>query len=579
MSRSAVNSVALALALAAGLKCQTSVPGNVLSDTERKIDDLRQVSAELKTAVKTFYTHLDQAVEQFDRGYRTGTGESVQGADTDLNGVPADVSWSAIQRLFSFRMMATRYSRSPPAPVADLEHIQQLIVETRKRVDASDTLLRRLLVVSAADFDPQTDAAMKVRHDQLLKARAAAEDAARRAILSLPLDQADESATEETAGKAWDLLGRGSPAQNGSGSDVIGQTPPRIPIRFERRRRVTLISEPSFRMALTDSGVEDGEGRHIFYQEEWVQRGQSVIRYRCRVAVDTLTGEHVLLKRYPARELQGALADLYRHRDRDYLWYLEPADTTEPTRDQIESALVEVVDARGPVRAAARDFNKRIREALAYEDALHAAANKPLVDAGLPEGLRQTLFAIRAHLARVASVIDAESHVRGVISQAETAVRDLEPLAAWANRTDMPGASGVLSPKDWAQLLNLSDQAISSLRNTEAEALAGLPPDSSQAEQQFPALDRNVIIRMRRGQSKNPHDPFVQCRQEVWRLETGPLGTRNVARVVSLILIDPRSGDQTRIGGGTRYYKVSPGELLEEIFDEFAADEVSAGPS
>lgn len=60
-------------------------------------------------------------------------------------------------------------------------------------------------------------------------------------------------------------------------------------------------------------------------------------------------------------------------------------------------------------------------------------------------------------------------------------------------------------------------------------------------------------------------------------MEIGPLGTREVRRAVSLILIDPKSGNQTRVGGATRYYKVSDGDLLEEIFDEYAADEVRIG--
>jgi hypothetical protein len=52
---------------------------------------------------------------------------------------------------------------------------------------------------------------------------------------------------------------------------------------------------------------------------------------------------------------------------------------------------------------------------------------------------------------------------------------------------------------------------------------------------------------------------------------------REVLRTVNLILIDPRTGDQTRVGSGTRYYKASPEDLLEEIYDEYAADEVTLG--
>jgi hypothetical protein len=142
-------------------------------------------------------------------------------------------------------------------------------------------------------------------------------------------------------------------------------------------------------------------------------------------------------------------------------------------------------------------------------------------------------------------------------------------LAAWANRK---------SGADWVQLLDRSDWEIDSTRNAETEALRTLPPDSARAEDQFPALDKNVIIRIRNPHSKNPGDKTVRCLQEVWRMETGPIGTREVSRIVSLILVDPRTGNQTRVGGASKIYKASPEDILEEIFDEYAADEVSLGP-
>ena len=83
-----------------------------------------------------------------------------------------------------------------------------------------------------------------------------------------------------------------------------------------------------------------------------------------------------------------------------------------------------------------------------------------------------------------------------------------------------------------------------------------------------------MIVRIRRASSRNG---AVKCLQEIWRMESGMLGYREVSRTVSLILIDPRTGNQTRVGGATRYYKASAGDVLEEIFDEYAADEVSLG--
>jgi hypothetical protein len=589
MSHTAVNSIALTLILTASLMGQNSAPPTAQSDADKAIDGFRQVSRDLNDSVKAFYKHLDLAIARHDHGYKTENGRPVQGADVDLIGGPPDVTWAAIQKFVSFRMLAARREGKPvlDQAVVDLERIEQLILETRQRVEASTPILRQLLIVSVADFDQRKDAVMKPKHDQLLKARVVAEEAAKRAMLALPIEQPAAGAPEDTADKAWDQLGRLFPRQSVSVPGVAEekekvditsksptQTTPAVPILFERRKRVTLVNEISYRMALTDSGIEDNQGRHIFYQEEWVQRGQSVIRFRWRVAVETATGQHILLKRYPPRELTGDLEALYGHRDRDYVWYLEPPDdSTEPTRDQLDSALAEVARNREAVRAAAQTFKNGIGEALAQQDRLNASVKEPPVDSGLAEGMRQRLYAIRAHLAHVPAVLESESAVREAISQAESSVRELEPLAAWSNRI-----SNV--PPDWAQLLDRSDWEIDSVRNAETEALRALPPDSSRAEEQFPALDKNVIIRMRRLRSKNPgdgSDTSVHCLQEIWRMETRLNGTREVRRVVSLVLIDPRTGNQTRAGGATRYYKVSDGDILEEIFDENAADEVSLG--
>ena len=541
MLKTPVISVVATLALAVGLMGQTPVRPNS-SDPDQAIEGLRQVTRELNESLKSFYAHLEETMARWDRGYRAGNGRLVQSADVDLNSGPAYLMWVAARRFATFRMLASRNEHYQPAPAVDLDHIQQLLVETRKRVDASTKILRRLLVVSVVDFDPRKDALTKARRDQLHKARNGAEEAARQALLALPIDQPETDSQEETAQKAWDRLGHGLPA----GNEKPEWIPPRvpidssqgdahpgdslqsvtaIPIRLDHRKRVLLINEPSYRMAMTDSGIEDDRGRHIFYQEEWVQRGPSVLRFRWRVAVETATGEHVLLKRYPPLELHGSLEDLYKRRDRDYLWYLEPDDdSTEPARDEVESALAEVARSRDAIRAAAQDFNAKIRQALAQQDRMHTAMNEPLVDSGLPDGMRQTLFAIRAHLARVPAVFDSEANVRLSVVKAEMAVRDLEPLAAWSN--------GPSRSSDWAQLLERSDREIDSTRAAETETLITLPPDSSRGEDSFPAIERNVIVRIRRAPSR-ARDTAVRCLQEIWRMESGMTGTREVRRSVS----------------------------------------------
>jgi hypothetical protein len=439
-------------------------------------------------------------------------------------------------------MLAARGEKYQAVAAADLEHLQDLIEQARKQVDAGTSILRRLLVVSAAEMDRNKDAAVKARRDRLLKAREAAEEAAKQALLAFPLDQPKAYAQDETAQRAWDHL---------------------RPLRFQRRKRVTLINETSFRLAVTDAGFEDNQRRHIFYQEEWAQRGPTVIRLRWRVAVETATGQHVLLKRYSPLELHGDLEDLYNHRDRDYLWYLEPPEgSAEPTRDQMESARAGIARAREAILSAERSFRAAICDALSQQDRLHASAKEPTVDGELTDAMRQRLLAIRAHLARVPAILQLENQVCGAISRAELAVSALEPLAALSNRSAL---SNNLERNDWE---------IDLLRNAETEALKTLPLDTSQNEDSFPAMQRNMIVRIRRAPSRNT---AVKCLEEIWRMQTGMLGYREVTRTVSLILIDPQTGIQTRAGSATKYYKASPEDALEEIYDEYASDEVSLG--
>ena len=578
-----LSSVTLILTLTGGLMGQTLAPYPGLADADQAAEGLRQVSRELTVSLKSFYRHLDDTLSRHDRGYqlddahRSDNRAQIQGADVDLTIGPADLMFAAIRKLATFRMLVARNARFQPAPAVDLDHIQKLLEESRQRVDASTSILRSLLLVPAAELDWTRVAAVKAARDRLLQARAAAEDTARQALLALPIEQPETNSQEETAQRAWDYLNRRlqAPKEKSGKSEIASalqpaafqQRIPAIPVRFERRKRITLINEASYRMAITDSGIEDPAGRHIFYQEEWVQRGMSVLRFRWRVAVETITGEHILLKRYPALELHGGLEDLYSHGDRDYLWYIEPPDDSpEPALSQIEFALSEVARSRETIRAAAQDFKAGIREALARQDQLHAAAGEPATDSGLPDGMRQTLFAIRAHLAGVLAILQLENNVRQAISRAGAAVRNLEPLAAWSNRPAV----------DSDRLLDRSDREIDSVRTAETEALALLPQDTSAGEARFPALAKNVIVRIRRTHSRNPQDQSVRCLQELWWMEGG-LGTREVRRTVNLILIEPRTGNQTRVGAGMTSYKASPEDLLEEIFDEYAADEVSLG--
>jgi hypothetical protein len=460
-----------------------------------------------------------------------------------------------------------------PAALNDLRRIQDSIAEARRRVDVSAAVLRRQMVIPVAELNASKDAVAKAKreHVAFLKAREAVEAAAVQALGALPIDQSEASPQSERAQRVWNRLGRGVPARVSRPSP---QPAPPIPIRFEPRKRVTLVREEYYRIAIADSGVEDDRGRHIFYQEEWVQRSNSVIRYRWRVAVETATGEHVLVRRYPPLVLHASLDDVYDRNDRDYLWSLEPpSGSREPARGDVESVLADMARSRDAIGVTVRDFRAAIREALAEQDRLQRDRRQPVVDSGLPDPLRQTLFALRAHMARVPTVLDAEDNVRQAIGRAERTIRNLEPLAAWANKEDI----GTLQRMDWAQLLDRSDSEIDLMRNAEAEAWAALPPDVINTGNSFPALEKNTIVRIRGMRSKNTRDGAVGYLEEVWRMESGATGTREVRRMVSLILIDPRTGNQTRESSGTVTYKVHADDVLQSIFDEYASDEVSLG--
>ena len=553
----------IALACSAAANAQTPLDFSK-SAPQRTIAALREITRQLNQSVRSFYSQLDKTLSQHDRGYRAQDGHIVPSADADLNNGAADVMWTTARKFAVVRMLASRNETYKPPALAELDRMQLLLAETRQRVNASTALIRRLMVISHADLDLHKDALTDARreHQQLLRARADAEDAALLALLALPIEQSETSSPEERAQRTWDSLARGMPGKPmvEQISTKAAQPLPDIPLRIERRKRLTVLQDPSYRMAITDSGIEDQQGRHIFYQEEWAQRGVSVIRLRWRVAVETRTGQHIMIKRYAPVELQGSLDDLYNHRDRGALWYLEAADdSVEPASDQLEAALDQVGRARETVRTAAQSFRNIVHDAL---------ARQPELDGGMSDSLRETMFAIRAHIAGVASILQAEHNVRDAIAGAELAVRDLEPLAAWFNRSTALQDS---------QMLERADREIDSLRSVESQATSYLPPDSTLAQDNFPALQHNLIVRIRRAPDKNAKTPAVRCLQEVWGMESAMRGSREVRRTATLILIDPRTGTQPRVASGTSVYKISPDVLLEEIYDEYAADDVTMG--
>ena len=552
-------------------------------DAGRVIGSLRQISKELIEAVSLLHRHLDDAIARFDRGYRTSDGKHVQGADADLATGSDDIVTA--ERVFMIaRMLAAKGPDYAPAPLTDSNHIQNLVCEAEEHIDGSEALIRQLLVVSVDKLSSKTQVELKAQHDQLLKARNTAEEAVKAALVSLPIDLSEFDPEQTKKDGAWELLTLGSPEppepdkldkeiRYDSSREAPPKSAPLIPVRLERQKRITLIRQQGYRMALTDSGTADGEGRHIFRQEKWVQRGNAVVRMRWRVGVDAKTGQHILIKRYPQREYRGELDELYKS-GRDYLWYLEPPEeSAEPSRQEIEAALQEVAKSREEIGAAVDDFRIAIRGAL--------NRNESELDAGLPDELREKLFAIRGHVAGTASVLMPEERVWHALQKAAERIGMLEPLAAWANRvTSDTSLFTTLSESAWGRLQERSDDEIDLTQAARREARALLPPDSPAGTANFPALYNNTVARILRRRSRDEPGGAIGVLQDLilqdlWSLEPGRQGAaRRVRRTAALISIDLETGRQTVVGSNAKYYAAAPDDTVEEVFGRYAAQEL-----
>jgi hypothetical protein len=232
----------------------------------------------------------------------------------------------------------------------------------------------------------------------------------------------------------------------------------------------------------------------------------------------------------------------------------------------LESAWEQVALAREQIRDAAHDFQTAIRTAL--------VRNESTLDARLPDDLREKLFAIRGHLAGAEPVLAAEEKVRQAIERAAGSFKRLEPLAAWANRmTPDQSSPTALSASEWESLQERSDNEIASAQAVGRQARALLPPDIREASAKFPPFQKDVVVRVFRRHSWNTSTTEVRQLQEIWHLESGG-GARRVRRTATLISIDLTTGSQKLVADETKDYPVGPDETIDEIFDQFAAQDL-----
>src|SRR5579864_6296861 len=121
-------SVALSLVVGGGLLAQTAGTSKDLSDADDAIAVFRQLAKDLPQAVKRFYAHLDETIAMH-----------VRSADENI-GAGAEDPRQAIRKCAAFRMLAARNEQYAPAPVGDMDEIQDLIMKVRQRAGDSSAI-------------------------------------------------------------------------------------------------------------------------------------------------------------------------------------------------------------------------------------------------------------------------------------------------------------------------------------------------------------------------------------------------------------------------------------------------------
>ena len=315
-------------------------------------------------------------------------------------------------------MISARRAGYEPAPLIDCDRIQSLIAETRNRVGQSNNAMRQFLMISAKELNSRTEIEAKGQRGELIKARDAATEAAKKALAVLPVDLPDTDSPEDQMDRTWSLTATALPVGKNDGTKVAGM-PQEVniphdvvlPIRVEQGKKITLIHEAFRRVALVDSGMEDAQGRRLFYQEDWEQRQGTTSVKRWAVVVNTITGQQSLLRRYETREFPGELDEVYNSWGRVYLSRAKlPEIAAAPSLKDLASATLEASQSREVLEGAVVSFKTRLREALSSSD--------PSLDSELPDNVRESLFAIRGHLARSQAILNAEIEVRRAVDRA-----------------------------------------------------------------------------------------------------------------------------------------------------------------
>ena len=349
-----------------------------------------------------------------------------------------------------------------------------------------------------------------------------------------------------------------------------------LPLSFEQGKKIILLQWPFRRITLTDSGMEDQRGRRLFYQERWEQGMGVTSVNRWAVAVDPATGQHTLLRRYETREFHDELESVYQSQGRDYIFQAKlPEMPASPSLQDLTAATVEAAHARTDLNDAVASYKNEIREAMAQNDASLAAQDKPSLDDELPDGVRENLFAIRAHIAGTTSILEAEDAVRRGVERAAGGLLTLDAMVAWVNGNALERESpGRADSHTLSEALNRSDSEINLTRSLEREAVAALPLDGAGPEARFPSLMKDVIVRIRAVRDGSADTAgTLRCRQEVWQMAGYIKGDRQVKRTIVFVDIGRKTASQIPAAREVRYYRAGPEDILEAVYDEYAAQQ------
>ena len=499
------------------------------ADTRREVELAVSRAEELARDVKKlrdgYWKQVNDLQRIYNRGHRNSDGAWIRAADQDVT--PGESALGVSRALFAARMAAVVHQYDPDA-LRTLNELQDLR-EQGNDILANIRHVRTLMSPAAwADPDPFTPKEFKEYSTRLRLAARAAEKAIEMAVDVVPAPLPPGERVVVRAVRA------------GSSSDSL------VPRRIE--------DPPPYAealVALTQIRSPKAAGNAVFLEEGFVERHPKgrpveVLWTRRRVVVDLATGYHELGREYKTRRFFGSgLNQVYNHlAAADDLWRLEPpTGSVEPSFKQIQNAILRVQEERWAVVGGAWQLSVGIRQALAENDHQRETDRIARLDEELPPEWRELLFAIRGSAGQT-DVLTIASRLKAVLGGADRAIEELRVMASFGNRRPLANQPPGLSADAWEGLQEQAKEEIERAREAEREARTRLPQPLKTDWTTLGSPQSEIVVRIR---CLPPSDGHTQILQEVWRPAVPAImGVARIRRTVSLIEIDPDTGEQQR---------------------------------